>query len=226
MRANKKVKRKARYIPLSDIKEINDVFLSEMQNVKQRLGYVKDVSIISAFHEVLLSAYKAAIEIKTLERQVDLDIRLAEIEAHESECKPWRRCWLWRLIFRPLTNRAQDIIEERAEVEADIVHTAEEEEIRERQKFLSNKDIKSIKSIMQEKLQEVIKDADNAELNEAFNEPSETVQANTAAAVQMNDGNPAEEPRQEQLRLDVMPPAGARRPRPPRSCRKPATPGQ
>ena len=125
MRIKKRNKRGERYLPLDDIKKIDDEFLSEMENVKRRLSNVKDLDIIKAFQQVLLSAYNAAIELKMLESEVDYEIRLAQIKARRQEVKPLRRGWWWRLIFQPLTNRAQDIIEERAELDADIRRSEE-----------------------------------------------------------------------------------------------------
>lgn len=218
----KKDKRKKLYIPLEDIKQINDDFLTEMERVKARLSNVQDKQIIEAFHEVLLTAYNAAIEIKMLECEVDYDIKRADIEARRRELKPWRRWWIWKLLFQPLTNRAQDIIEERAEVDADIIHTAAEEKTAKEREKLSDIEKKLIKSAALEKLKKAIKEADSADMKEAFNEPSEPVQANT--------DEPAQEPPQDKGQLpgqitleDVqkLPPAAVHRARPPRSCRKP-----
>lgn len=220
MRIKKRNKRGERYLPLEDIKKIDDDFLTEIESVKRRLGSVKDIDIIKAFQEVLLSAYNAAIEVKTLEREVDYDIKFAQIEARKDEIKPWRRCWLWRLLFRPLTNRAQDIIEKRAELDADIAHTALENEIDNDRKKLPPEDEekkpskRELKRLMRDKLKKVIETADNADVQEVLDEPK-----------------PAQEPQQDkgqlpgQMTLDdvqklpVQP--GTRRPRPPRSCRKP-----
>ena len=91
MRIKKRNKRGERYLPLDDIKKIDDEFLSEMENVKRRLSNVKDLDIIKAFQQVLLSAYNAAIEVKTFEREVDYEIKFAQIEARRQEIKPWRR---------------------------------------------------------------------------------------------------------------------------------------
>ena len=48
MRIKKRNKRGERYLPLDDIKKIDDEFLSEMENVKRRLSNVKDLDIIKA----------------------------------------------------------------------------------------------------------------------------------------------------------------------------------
>ena len=129
MRIKKRSNRAIRYLSIEDIKKIDDDFLTEMENVKRRLSNVKDPDIIKAFQQVLLSAYNAAIELKMLESEVDYAIKVSAIDARAAEETPWRRGWWWRLLFKPLTNRAQDIIEKRAELKANIAHTAAEKEI-------------------------------------------------------------------------------------------------
>lgn len=218
MRIKKRNKKDERYLPLDDIKKIDDEFLTEMENVKRRLGYVKDPEIIKTFQKVLLDAYNAAIEVKTLDREVDYEIKFAEIKARRNNIKPWRRCWLWRLLFQPLTNRAQDIIEERAALNANIEHTTAENEIENDRKQLPPAAEKTpskhkLKRIMRDKLKQVIETADSADTGEALEEPK------PAAA----DVEPVQEPPQTQLSLDGLPQPGTRRPRPPRSCRKPRT---
>ena len=166
-------KRNVLYIPLDDIKAIDKEFLDEMETVKTRLRAVGDAEIIKAFHATLLAVYNGVLEIKNYECEVDYDIKLAKIEARASERKPWRRCWLWRLLFRPTTNRAQDIIEERAELEADIDHTAEEKKLAgERKEFVeANKPL--TKRELKRMLKEAIRKADSTETNKGFEEPGE-----------------------------------------------------
>ncbi len=227
MRIKKRNKHSERYLPLDDIKKIDDEFLSEMENVKRRLSNVKDLDIIKAFQQVLLSAYNAAIEVKTLEREVDYEIKFAQIKARRQEIKPWRRGWWWRLIFQPLTNRAQDIIEERAELDADLAHTAAEKEIDNDRKQLQPEDDeekpskRKLKRAMRDKLKKVIETADNADVNEVLNEPKPP-----ASDVQEPPQGAGQLPGQIMLddvqKLTQAQP-GTRRPRPPRSCRKPPT---
>lgn len=227
MRIKKRNKRGERYLPLDDIKKIDDEFLSEMENVKRRLSNVKDLDIIKAFQQVLLSAYNAAIGLKMLESEVDYEIRLAQIKARRQEVKPLRRGWWWRLIFQPLTNRAQDIIEERAELDADIRHTALENEIDNDRKQLQPEDDeekpskRKLKRAMRDKLKKVIETADNADVNEVLNEPKPP-----ASDVQEPPQGAGQLPGQIMLddvqKLTQAQP-GTRRPRPPRSCRKPPT---
>jgi len=227
MRIKKRNKHSERYLPLDDIKKIDDEFLSEMENVKRRLSNVKDLDIIKAFQQVLLSAYNAAIEVKTLEREVDYEIKFAQIKARRQEIKPWRRGWWWRLIFQPLTNRAQDIIEERAELDADLAHTAAEKEIDNDRKQLQPEDDeekpskRKLKRAMRDKLKKVIETADNADVNEVLNDPKPPV-----SDVQEPPQGAGQLPGQIMLddvqKLTQAQP-GTRRPRPPRSCRKPPT---
>lgn len=227
MRIKKRNKRGERYLPLDDIKKIDDEFLLEMENVKRRLSNVKDLDIIKAFQQVLLSAYNAAIELKMLESEVDYEIRLAQIKARRQEVKPLRRGWWWRLIFQPLTNRAQDIIEERAELDADIRHTALENEIDNDRKQLQPEEDeekpskRKLKRAMRDKLKKVIETADNADVNEVLNEPK-----HLASDVQEPPQGAGQLPGQIMLddvqKLTQAQP-GTRRPRPPRSCRKPPT---
>ena len=206
-----------RYLFIEDIKKIDDDFLTEMENVKRRLSNVKDPDIIKAFQQVLLSAYNAAIELKTLESEVDYAIKVSAIDARAAEETPWRRGWWWRLLFKPLTNRAQDIIEKRAELKANIAYTAAEKEIEnDCNKLLSENDEqqskRKLKRQMREKLKKVIETADNADVQEAFNEPQSDVQELPQDNKQL----------QGQLSIDgIQLQTNARRPRPPRSCRKP-----
>ena len=217
MRIKKRSNRAIRYLSIEDIKKIDDDFLTEMENVKRRLSNVKDPDIIKAFQQVLLSAYNAAIELKTLESEVDYAIKVSAIDARAAEETPWRRGWWWRLIFQPLTNRAQNIIEQRAELNADIVHSAAEKEIEnDCNKLLSENDEqqskRKLKRQMREKLKKVIETADNADVQEVFNEPQSVVQELPQDNKQL----------QGQLSIDgIQLQTNSRRPRPPRSCRKP-----
>lgn len=240
MRIKKLSKRRGRYLPLAEIEKIDSEFLNEMERVKTRLGFIKDEAIIKAFQEVLLNAYTAAIELRTSECEVDYEIKLAQIKAREKEETPWRRCWLWRLLLRPLTNRAQDIIEERAELNADVVHTAAEKEI-EAERNKQSETIKTpskrkLRRELRKELQKIIEKADSADLNEAFTEPQPQViqePENTEPASSAPEKPaPTQEPTKTQdkqlpgqMTLDDVQPLTqpTRRPRPPRNCRKPPT---
>lgn len=234
MRIKKLNKNNARYIPLEEIKVINDEFLNEIENVKKRLGYIKDEALISAFYNVLVGAYSAAIEMKTLESKIDYDIRLAEIEARTAELEPWRGGWWRRLFFLPLTNRAQDIIEERAALDADIIHAEAEKKIDEDEKKYFPETEKKLtrrehKRLMREQLKATVAEADNTNTNEVFEEPPVVPFLNAQTSPE-NAEKPAKQ-LQGQMTLDELqtqtleqtspqPNKTARRPRPPKSCRK------
>lgn len=217
MRIKKRSNRAIRYLSIEDIKKIDDDFLTEMENVKRRLSNVKDLDIIKAFQQVLLSAYNAAIELKTLESEVDYAIKVSAIDARAAAETPWRRSWWRRLIFQPLTNRAQDIIEKRAELNADIAHTAAEKEIENDCNKLPSENAeqpskRKLKRQMRKKLKKVIEAADNADVQEVFSGPQPDVQELPQDNKQL----------QGQLSIDgIQSLTNARRPRPPRSCRKP-----
>ena len=221
MRIKKGKKTQGQCLPLGDIEKINTVYLDELERVKTRLSYVRDPELINAFFNVLLNSYNSTIDLKTFEREVDYEIKLAKIRERERNIKPWRRCWLWRLIFRPVTNRAQDIIEERAKLEADIGFTAEEKEIEDKRKnFAADEDKPSngkLKRIMRKELKKIIERADNADVREAFDEPAEPKA--TAPTLPQKTGNQLPG----QVTIDDVQPVQnvpARRPRPPRSCRR------
>ena len=234
----KKDKSIKRYIPLEDVKKINTAFLDELEKEKARLDYVNSKELSDSFHDVLLGAYNGTIEMMTLERKVEFEIKRAEIEERRRNLKPWRRSWLWRLLFQPVTNRAQDIIEERAELDADVVHTAAEKLIdADEEKFeQENPEIYStmkIKAQAKKNLEEAIKAADESDVAEAIEEPAVVhVEPETVSSVPAVQENPsAAEPAPEKVLetakkqlpgqmsiADVV--TQTRRPRPPRSCRQ------
>lgn len=75
---------------------------------------------------------------------------------------------------------------------------------------------------MRDKLKEVIKQADTADMQEVFSEPANAAPANDIESVQDNVGTsePEQKPLQGQLSIDDVQNVPARRPRPPRSCRR------
>lgn len=216
-RIKRKSKQTARYVPLDDIKTIDDAFLNEINNVRMKLSGCDDEKLINAFNEVLVNGYKAAIELKAIEREVDYDIKFAEIEARATELRPWRRCWLWRLLFRPLTNRAQDIIEERAELNADKEHGAAEKAIEDERKKLSQDSVKikskrKLRRELKKQIKAVIKKADETPTNEVFDEPSDvpTIPENVAPMENAEQATeppepPARKPRKTKQQLGVEP---------------------
>lgn len=221
-----------KYIPLEEINKINDAYLTELETVKKRLNFIKDPATIEAFQAVLLSSYNGAIEIKALECKVAHEIKVAEIEERRQILKPWRRSRIWRLLLQPLTNRAQDIIEERAELDADIIHSAAEEAIENdrRLHFPETAETKPKRKRLTEileKLRRAINAADETDTNEAFEEPANacadveiepepaTVSENTAAelaAPLVTEQAPT------QTEIEML--ENVRRARPPRSCRR------
>ena len=204
MRAKKKKRNKdtnIRYIPLSDMKAINAEYLEEMLNVKQKLNILKDAEIIKEMHAQLLSSYRGAIEMKTLNRKVDYDTEVAKIKARADEQTPVRRGWWWRLIGRWVTNRAQDIIEEQAELEAERIHGETEKELEEERnklfpgkKKLSRREKRQLKQ--QQKLEKVIEQSDAVPTNEGLAEPPAAVQEEAPAP-------PTRKPRNKQQQLGV-----------------------
>ncbi|MDE7182592.1 MAG: hypothetical protein K2O41_06165 [Clostridia bacterium] len=211
------------YLLDEDIEKLHDRYEYLFKQVKTS-AHLSETQIQKECETLSLKYDFEVIELSKL-RKVEYDNQQAEIKAREAEQKAWRRCWLWRLLFRPLTNRAQDIIEARTKLEADIAHTEAENAIENTRKKLSqDSDKKLSKREARAVLKAVIKRADNANVEEAFAEPQDvpTVQENAdTPAAPTNEAKPAQEPPREQLRLDELPPVQTRRPRPPKACRKP-----
>lgn len=227
-----KYKQSELYLLNEDIEKLHERYDQLFKQVKTSQNLSEEQ--IKKECDTLSEKYDFELDELSKLRKVDYDIKLAEIEQREHNIKPWRRCWLWKLLFRPLTNRAQDIIEERAELDANIEHRKAEKAIEDERKKLpvpdSNKkpSKRKLKRIMKNKLKAVIEKADTADMNEAFNEPQNAdsdvppVQENSDTAAPMGDAEPAKDSPQVQLRLDELLTAPKRRPRPPRSCRKPS----
>lgn len=203
------------YALSEDIEKLHKRYEELFKQVKNSLNLSADQ--IEKECATLSRKYDFELEELSQMRKVDYDKRQAEINARAAEETPWRRGWWWRLIFQPLTNRAQNIIEKRAELKANIAHTAAEKEIEnDCNKLLSENDEqqskRKLKRQMREKLKKVIETADNADVQEAFNEPQSDVQELPQDNKQL----------QGQLSIDgIQSQTNARRPRPPRSCRKP-----
>lgn len=184
MRIKKPNKPKDCYLSLDDLKKIDDDYLSEVEHIKRRVTGVGDENVPNTFYAELMNSYKTAIDIKRFERSVDYAIKFAEIEARAEELTPVRKRWRW---FRKRTNRAQDIIEERAELDADIAHSVAEKQLDEDwRKFFPDTEKKLTKRerrrAIREKLQEVIKQADEKPTNEAFDEPAGVPALDVAAS--------------------------------------------
>lgn len=214
MRIKKRMKRAARYIPLEDIKKIDDDYINEINKVRRSLAGCTDKELVNSFYKTLINGYNAAIELKTLERATDYDIIYAEIEARSDNIRPVRRSWGWRLLFRRLTNRAQDIIEERAELDADVIHTAAEKQLDEGWKQLDSDNLskRELKKLAHKKIKEAIRQADETPTNEAFDEPSDvpTIPENVAPMENAEQATeppepPARKPRKNKQQLGVYP---------------------
>lgn len=216
-----KAKGKPLYLSNEDIEELNARYDELYKKVKD--STTLSTAQINRECEILLAKYNFEVEELSAMRKVDYEIRLAEIEARRGELKPWRRSWWCRLLFLPLTNRAQDIIEERAELDAERIHgEAEKQNDAERERLFPEKEKKpskrEIRRKAREKLDEVIKEADK---ETSFEEPPivPPVQESTAQDKKPLPGQMTFADVQEQARPSPFA-TSSRRPRPPRSCRK------
>ncbi len=221
---NKKFKDKQPLYALNeDIEKLHERYEQLFKQVKTSLNLSERQ--IEKECETLSQKYDFELKELSKLRKVDYDIKIAEIKARENERKPWRRCWLWRLLFRPLTNRAQDIIEEREELNADIIHSSAEKEIEaERNKqpeTVKTPSKRKLRREMRKELKKIIERADNANPNEMFTEPQDVPKSENAEPAQEL---PKTQDKQlpGQMTLDDVQPLAqpTRRPRPPRSCRK------
>lgn len=226
--------KKLKYIPLEELKKINREYLDELEAEKARLETLGDKKLIDSFQENLLSTYESRINLLAEECAVDYVIKKTEIRERAREFTPWRRCWLWRLLlFVPITNRAQDVIEERAALDADKLHSAQETENAQGWKELEARYYTdepnlsdSNKKLSKRKLKRLIKatekEADNADVREVLNEPehnelipetTDKLQADTAAPVipEIN-GLPPRRARQPVRKRDQKPVTSERAP--------------
>lgn len=202
-----------------DIEKLHERYEQLFKQVKTSANLSENQIEIEC--DTLSRKYKFELEELSKLRKVDYDIQQAKIKAKEKEQTPWRRSWWWRLIFQPLTNRAQDIIEQRAELEADIIHSNDEKAI----EFIQSKQLppddykaptkRELKKQIRKELKKVIKQADNADVREAFAEPI----ASPASTDTDTQYRGAQLPGQLSFD-DVTAPAQNRRPRPPKNCRK------
>ncbi len=99
-----------------DIEKLHERYELLFKQVKNSLNLSENQIEIEC--DTLSQKYYFELEELSKMRKLEYEKEQAEIEARELEQTPWRRGWWWRLIFQPLTNRAQDIIEYRAELEA------------------------------------------------------------------------------------------------------------
>lgn len=122
------------YLTTDEIDELNDRYSA----LFKKIGADIDLSETQREKERAVLSEKYDFEIEHLSKSHEKEYRAkqATIEADNFEQIPWRRCWLWKLIGRPTTNRAQDIIELRAELEAEEKFAPEEERLDELEKKL------------------------------------------------------------------------------------------
>lgn len=128
------MKRKKRkngyYLLTSDIEELEQRY-SKLYHQIQAAYETNDntKAKLTRTCEVLLGAYNIEVEQLNDLRYAEYAKRKARAEAKNDEQIPWRKCWIRRLLFLPVTNRAQDIIEKEAELEADKLFTSEEKKL-------------------------------------------------------------------------------------------------
>lgn len=129
-----KRKKSKLYLTADEIDQLNDRYSAMFKKV----GNDIDLSETQRTNEQAYLSEKYDLEIETLSRLREPEYleQQAKIEAKYAEETPFRRCWLWALLFQPLTNRAQDIIEERAALDAEERFAPLEKELEERAKNL------------------------------------------------------------------------------------------
>lgn len=127
LKAQNRKSNKTLYLSNEDIEKLNARYETLYKDVKNSTNLSTEQ--ISAECETLLNKYYFEIEELSAYREAEYKKRQAQIEAKNDEQIPWRKCWLRRLLFLPVTNRAQDIIEEEAALEADKLFTSEEKKL-------------------------------------------------------------------------------------------------
>ena len=158
------------YLSSSDIEDLNERYIALYKKVKNATDLSTEQ--INRMCEVLLQKYNFEIEELSRLREAEYLTCQAQIEAKNKEQIPWRRSWLWRLIFKPTTNRAQDIIEEEAALEADALFTALEKGLENRAKKLYAEDAGAADDV-QEAAEQVQPDALPSEAPALVDPPSE-----------------------------------------------------
>lgn len=131
-----KRKNNGMYLLNSDIEALNKRYEVLYKQIKDNINLTE--AQINRACEVLLEKYNFEIEELCALREVEYETKWAKIKARNREQIPWRRCWLWRLLFQPLTNRAQDIIEQEAELDAEDEFTPKEKALQARLDKLDN----------------------------------------------------------------------------------------
>lgn len=127
LKAQNRKGNKTLYLSNEDIEKLNARYETLYKDVKNSMHLSTEQ--INAECETLLNKYYFEIEELSAYRKAEYKRRQARAEAKNDEQIPWRKCWIRRLLFLPVTNRAQDIIEEEAELEADKLFTSEEKKL-------------------------------------------------------------------------------------------------
>lgn len=115
------------YIAREDIERLHDCYEKLFKQVKDN-QYLTPAQIDKEC-ETLSQKYDFEIEELSKEREKEYLEKQAKLDVDNELQIPWRRGWWWRLIFQPTTNRAQDIIERRAELEAEEKFAPMEKEL-------------------------------------------------------------------------------------------------
>lgn len=147
-----KRKNNGMYLLNTDIEKLNERYNVLYKQVKDNPNLSKEQ--INRECEVLLEKYNFEIEELNALREVEYKTQQAKIKARNQEETPFRRCWIWRLLLMPLTNRPQDIIEEEAARNAEERFAPMESELVTRIAKLYNLDIKKLSQRKRKKVLE------------------------------------------------------------------------
>ena len=134
----------------TDIEILNKRYDALYKNVKES-PYLSKAQIDREC-EILLAKYNFEIEELNSLREVEYRTQQAKIRARKSEEIPWRRCWLRHLLLLPVTNRAQDNIEEEAAQNAEMRFTFKEKQLANRAATLYGEEIKGLSPRKRNKL--------------------------------------------------------------------------
>lgn len=193
------------YLLNTDIEALHTRFEELYKQVKTS----KNLSIEQTNREceILLLKYNFEIEELNALREVEYKTQQAKIKARNKQEIPWRRCCLWRLLFQPLTNRAQDIIEREAAQNAEKLFSPMEKNILARACEIYNLDIKKLsrhkrkkllKKYLKQKhlLEATMREADETPHSEVFDqpEPPENILEAERAIPTTSENTPPSEP--------------------------------
>ena len=196
------------YLLNTDLEELNARY--EILYKQTKTTNYKSIQQINRECDVLLEKYNFEIEELNALREVEYKTQHAKIEARNYEEIPFRRSWLWRLLFQPVTNRPQDNIEEEAAQNAEQLFAPIEAQLARRAAELYGADVKELSRRKRKKmLKKFIPNKDLLELTlNAIDELYNASEALTAAddkqnAAQLNDVN-AQKAASEQLEAIIQ----------------------